>query len=687
MLTSPFTMKINGADSDHNGTEGTLTVRTTQAVSEEEFKAHFKLEPKIKYRLEMRERQIRIVSEEFDLDKTYKLSITKDMKGVFAGKLEEDFEKDFTFGKLSPTIAFMDQKNIYLGSAGERNVEIKVINVEEVQMQVYKVYENNLIQFFNNRGYYDYYDDYYYDDYYDEYTGDNYQVNQLGDLVYEEVIMSKDLPGKGVNKVLNINFKDKLPAYDGLYQVVLSDKKSYGVRANKIMSISDIGLIVKKGPSTVSVFANSIREATPLSGAEITVRGYNNQVTATATTGADGLAIFSLDDLPSSNFETSLVTAKKGDDYNYMLLSQSEISSSRYDVGGLRENPTGLMTYVYPERDIYRPGEKINFSTIVRDYKWETPKDFPIKIKLTSPSGKEVGTIRKKLNNEGGVDAGFQLTPSSPTGSYYITIMTANDLVMKNHWIKVEEFVPDRIKVNTNIAKDVFENGEDFVVEIEALNLFGTPASNRNWESEMQISRTYFSSPDFSDYNFSINQSNTYFSSVMESGETDVNGYAEAIFTIPEEYANMGMLYARTYTTVFDETGRPVNRTNGGKVHTQDIYYGIKYDGYYHKTNAEITAMIVGVGQDKKASSSGKAEVTLIRHEYKSVLAQSGSYYRYQSVPKEVILEEKIVDLDGKPFAFNFTPDKSGRYEIRVAKPGVAKSIRRNTRLERLPKY
>ncbi|MFT4661453.1 MAG: hypothetical protein ACI8XB_001730 [Patiriisocius sp.] len=671
-LNSPFVMDINGLKGEHNGLEGNIKIFTSQKVSEEELRKHLVLEPNVKYTVEILEQEVKIISDQFDAELGYHVKVKKGLKGIYGGSLKNDFEEDASFGELNPSIAFLDKKNVYLSKDGNRNIEVNIINVKKVKMTVYRVYENNIMQFFNNRGYYD---DYYYHDRYDSYSGDKNQVGCMGDIVYEEEIVTKNLPTKGANKLLGINFKDKIPNADGLYQIVLSSNENYWLQSKKTIAISDIGLIVKKGPNSISVFANSIHTAAPISGVELTLIGKNNQITKSQKTDGSGKVVFKIEELLGVNYETAMITARLGSDYNYIMLNKTQVSTSRYDVGGHWQNTTGLMTYIYPERDIYRPGEKLNVSTIIRDYQWETPDAFPLIFKLTSPNGKEVGSVRKKLNDEGSAEASFDLSASAATGSYMLTVLTASDVVLQNSYIKVEEFVPDRIKVDTKMNKEEFANGDELTLEINAANLFGTPASNRNWESELQISRAYFYVPEYNDYNFSINQNYTYFKNVMETGKTDENGTANVSFEIPEAYANMGVLNARTYTTVFDETGRPVNRNNSSKIHTQDYYYGIGHNGYYHRTSKPVISKLIAVDQDKKAANSVEATVTLIRHEYKSVLSQSGRYYRYHSVPKEVILEEKTVTLSGDKNTYSFTPDFSGKYEVRVSKPGVTNHV------------
>ena len=48
------------------------------------------------------------------------------------------------------------------------------------------------------------------------------------------------------------------------------------------------------------------------------------------------------------------------------------------------------------------------------------------------------------------------------------------------------------------------------------------------------------------------------YNNINREGQTDDKGNAKEIYFVPTDYTNMGILQADFFTTVFDETGRPV---------------------------------------------------------------------------------------------------------------------------------
>lgn len=671
-IPSPFKFNITFVDQEHDGNTGKIHIYTSQKVDAKNLKSSISLQPSAHFDIEVLEQEFIIKSDEFDVSKPYKLTLKEGIKGVLGGALKFDFEQDISFGQLEPAIKFLDSKNIYLTSKGSKEIEVNITSIPKVKVTVYKVYENNLISFLGNRSYY--YDDYYYDDYYyDDYYYDDYsyQAGELGDIVYEEEIDTRKLKKNGNNKLLKLDFKDKIEGYQGIYLVKVSSLDDYWIKASKVVSISDIGLIIKEGKKSVTVFANSIKTAEPLANVDLTFIGKNNQVTGKAKTDVTGVAVFELSDLPADGFKVKLITASLANDFNYILFNQAKINNSRFDIGGRSENYSGFEAFIYGDRDIYRPGETINISGILRDWEWGSPGELPVKLKIYTPNGKEYKTFRKTLNAQGAFDASFSLPASAMTGSYSAALTSSTDVYISTYYFKVEEFMPDRIKVKAELDKEEYKPGETIYLDIHASNLFGPPAAGRNWEVDQSFRRKYFSPEKNRDYDYYIQGAETYFRHYYDDGKTDENGNANLEFIVPSHYAYMGILEADYYITVFDETGRPVSKRKQAEILTQDVFYGIQNEYGYYKVGSPVRIPVIAVDKKGNEQSNVSAEIQLIKHEYKTVLNKSGGYFRYRSEHEEIVLDSKVISIDGTSTSYEFIPDNSGRYEFRISAPGI----------------
>ncbi len=672
-IPSPFKLNIMDIQANHDGFEGTITVSTSQPVNERDIKQYISIDPFVKYSVEIKPSYFLIKSEEFDADKKYDLTLRKGLSGKIGGELKHDQSQPLSFGQMKPSIQFVNGKEFYVSGKGSRNIEVAIVNVSKINIKIYKIYENNLNNMvrhynFNSRNsYYSYY--YYYG---------SVNPSQIGDVVYEKEMETSALPRNGNHRVLNLDFEDKIAQYKGVYYIEISSPEKYYLRAKKMVSVSDIGLIVKQGTRHITVFANSIKNTEPLANVELKFIGKNNQVTHTAKTNADGVAVYEYDQLPAPGFETKIVTAKLGSDYNFIPLDKTQVSTSRFDVGGKYENPAGMEAFIYGDRDIYRPGETVNVSAIIRTDKWETPERLPMIMKFITPGGKTLKTARKLLNGHGSFEMQIELLPSAMTGSYTVEVYTSNNMMLGSKRISVEEFVPDRIKVDVSLDKENYMPDETINMDIQADNFFGPPAANRNYEVEWSIKRKYFSPKEYKDYDFSIEKINTYFRTVVREGKTNQQGAANELYAIPSDYKNMGVLQSDLFVTVFDETGRPVNRKKSATIYTQDVYLGIKRSfSHYTKTGQPVRFDLIAVDKDGKALSGIDARVKLIKHEYKTVLSKSGSYFRYRSEKVERIIEVKSIEINKKSTSYTFIPDLSGHYEVRISVPGAYTYVNR----------
>ena len=473
--------------------------------------------------------------------------------------------------------------------------------------------------------------------------------------------------------LLNLSL-DEENKFKGIYFIDVSSSDALYKHDSKLISISDIGLITKQSANELYVFANSIKTAEPMSGVSVSFVSSNNQVIYTAMTDIDGVAVFSNVKSKAPGFNVAMVTAKLSGDFNYLLLNDSRVNDSRFDVGGRRPNSTGYMAFLYGDRNIYRPGETIYLNTIVRNEKWETIGEVPVKIKVFLPNGKEYKNIRGMLNKQGAFTTSVPLPVATVSGTYIADVFSANDVLLESKDISVEEFMPDRIDVKLNLNKEDFSTDDTLIANVNAVNLFGPPAANRKYEVEYSLSYKYFSSKDYPSYNFSIydrGSSHTDFPKVLREGKTDEKGNAKEIFQTESTYNGIGALEGKIFATVFDETGRPVNRVKRFDVFTQQVFFGIRMNDYYVNARENFAIPFIAVDKHGKAEHNATAQVQIIRHDWYSVIEKSEyGGYNYVSHQNDRIMLDQQITLGQNGYVLNYMPRESGSFEVRIMSPG-----------------
>lgn len=670
-IPSPYVLTILASEAEHDGTEGIIRVSTSQQLGNENARSFISFEPAVAFTVENTETGFLIRSDKFDMERSYTLTVKKGLRGRLGGVLKEDYGNSVAFGELEAGINFTNNKAVYLSRQGGRNLEVRITNVPKVKLVISKIYENNLLMA-QRYGYYPqetrsasngYDEEYGYDDYYGSDA-------MLGDVVYEKEIDTRSLPRSAGGRLLNLSsFEDRLPDFKGIYHVMIRSAEDYWVRDSRFISVSDLGLIAKEGQDKIVVFVNSIKTSQAVSGVNVAVYASNNQLIGTGAADANGVAEVAYTKKDFSGFKPAMIIAKTAEDFNYLPFQNTRVNTSRFDVGGKRNNPSGLDAFVYAERDIYRPGERINFSVIVRDRQWNAPGDMPLKFRFLMPNGKELKSFRKNLNEQGSAEGNIDLATSVITGSYTLEVYTSSDVLLTTERFSVEEFVPDRIRVNSKLSSTAARPGESLQLSVNAMNFFGPPAANRNYETEVQVRQRSFSPEKFSQYNFTLANQQSFGDKIVEEGKTDAEGNASYTYKVPDTYLDKGRLQATFYTTVFDETGRPVSRAATADIFTQEVFFGIQEDWYYYyPLNQAVKFPLVAVNKEGNGINA-TARVEVIKHEYRTVLAKSGSYFRYESQQDDKMMTESQLAV-GSNTVFSYIPRSPGNYELRVYRPG-----------------
>lgn len=668
-IVSRFKLAVTSIKAQHSGIEGSVTINTSQPIDENGLRNLIKIDPQVQYTVASNDGGFTITSKDFDPRKTYILTINKALQGTFGGTLNNDQTEEVKFAALTPAINFINSKGMYLSSKGYRNLAMNIVNVPKVQVTVVKVYENNMLQLFRRGTRYGY--TYDLDDDYHDY--EYYNTENLGDTVFTQTYDVDKLPKNNAANLLHLDFSDKLRGYDGVYVINIASTEQKWIQESKILALSDIGLIVKQEQDKMYVFANSIKNATPLKGVKISFISTTNQVINTTETNANGEAIFENIKAKAPGFNIGLLSAKQGDEYSFIWLDQSRVETSRFDVGGRNINPTGLNAWIYAERNLYRPGETIHANTILRTEAWTVPGEMPLKLRLLMPNGKEFATRKKVLDQQGSATADFELPNTALTGTYVMQAFTGNDVLLATYNFSIEDFMPDRIKSQLKTDKENYTVGENVNTTIQADNLFGTPAIGRNYEWEFNLDKRAFSAKRYENYNFSVLKKFD-FNTVFRNGKTSETGSVAESIALGNELIESGLLIGNIRATVFDETGRPVHRYARFNVHSQNSYIGIKYFDEYVSTNSPLRIGLVALNPTGSPTTT-QATVKIFKREWQNVIQEVDGKYRYVSKWTEKEVHNQSVNISGNSTTVTYTPDLSGQYEVRVYRPNTGSYV------------
>ncbi len=686
--TLPAKTKLEMADvqTGYANRQGTVRVVTTQTLQPAaDLGTYYTIQPAAKTTAELTENGL-LIKGNFNETDTYVITLTGAMRGVLNAKLAEPVSRDVFFGKMPARLQFSTKNALYLSSKGSRNVGLSITNVENVQVKIARLYENNLLNYLKNNRY---------EDYREQGDGDERTYgptgtytygddsgNDLSSLVVDKIVKTGDLPKVRGVSALNLAIPDQTGGTQeyplrGAYLVTVQSKAEAFVNATQLVSISDIGLIARQTETEVLVWANSIQTAAPLENVAVTLVSSNNQSVYTLKTDSKGFVRFEKVTEKAPGFKIVLLTARTADggDFNFLHIPDTQVETSRFEVEGKRNNATGLNAFVYGDRNIYRPGETVHLNTVVRpETAANTPTtDIPLTVRVLMPNGNEYRTFRKTTDNQGSIQTDVPVDPAAVTGSYTVEILNASNVLLTSHQLSIEEFIPDRIKVEVETAQETYRAGETITLLAQAQNLFGPPAADRAYEMELRLSRRVFAPKGYGEYTFSIPAEATgvpaMFEKVLRQGRTNASGQATEAFPIPANYRDIGLLEAKLFVTVFDENGRPVNRLRRLDVQTQDVFYGIRLADTYLTTRTPLAIQVVGLNKDGKPQAA-PAQVEIVRFDYQTIIEKPEyGQVKYSSKRREKIVYSNTLKTGTKPTDFRYVPTVSGEYEVRVQRP------------------
>lgn len=211
---------------------------------------------------------------------------------------------------------------------------------------------------------------------------------------------------------------------------------------------SNIGLVAKSNSSNsqLLVIANNIMTTQPIAGCKIDVYDYQNQPLGSGTTDSEGTVT-----IPCPDQKPFIVLATNGKERGFLtVLDGSQLSTSRFDVGG-KEIQKGLKGYVYGERGVWRPGDRIFLTFILDDTEQPLPAGHPVVLQLYNPQGQYF----RKMVATSGVSGFYRFdidTPQdAPTGAWRAVISVGGVTFTK--MLRIETVKPNRLKINLQLNR------------------------------------------------------------------------------------------------------------------------------------------------------------------------------------------------------------------------------------------
>lgn len=278
------------------------------------------------------------------------------------------------------------------------------------------------------------------------------------------------------------------------------DEEDYeeGRRSTQWFVVSDLGLTALKGADGVNVMARSLATGSPLPGIQLRLVARNNEVLGSRVTDTSGRATFDPGLArgegglaPGLLVATSAAGAggAAGPDYGFLDLGQSPFDLSDRGVKG-RAVQAGLDAFVYTERGVYRSGETVNATALLRDSKGVTVPSLPLTLVVKRPDGVEHRREQVADQGLGGRAWSLPLLNGAMRGTWRIQAFgDPKAPVLGEATFLLEDYVPERLELVLTPQRPTLAPGEPAAIDLSARYLYGAPGAGLEVTGEVVVQK------------------------------------------------------------------------------------------------------------------------------------------------------------------------------------------------------
>ncbi len=386
--------------------------------------------------------------------------------------------------------------------------------------------------------------------------------------------------------------------------------------------VSDLGLTAFSGRDGVHVLVRSLASAEPVADTEIRLIARNNEILGTARTDARGHAKFDAGlSRGEGGLAPGLVTAQLKEDYGFLDLQQSAFDLTDRGVSG-RVAPTGLDAFLYAERGVYRPGETVYLSTLLRDARGTAVSGLPLTLVIRRPDGMEYRRSVVADQGAGGRSWSIPLLSGVPVGTWRIAAYSdPKRPAIGETTILVEDYVPERLEVKLDSPAKTIKSGENAEIDVEVRYLYGAVGSDLSVAGDWTIRQSAGSAiPGFEGYTVGLSDETfETMRSEFEGTTTDEDGKAKLSITLTEPATTLP-LEAQFNVTASETGGRGVTRSITVPIVPKGVVIGVKplfAEGEIGDGGTAKFGVIMATGQGKRITKAGlKWQLSRITRNY-----------------------------------------------------------------------
>ncbi len=604
-----------------------------------------------------------------DFGSRYTIKLRAGLPSANNETLRDDVELNVYVPDRSPFVGFAN--NAYVMPAGlGGGLPITSVNAETAEVVIYRIGDRSIATAVRNGIF--------------QRTLDGYSAedvaNQHGEKLWEgEVDLARAEPNQMTTTAIPVSeaLKDKLPgAYVITAKVKGVNQDYWREMATQWFIVTDLGLTTVEGEDGVHAFVRSLNDASPVAGAKVKLVAVNNEILGETVSDAEGRADFAagLARGEGGRAPQLLVVETDGGDYAFLDVTKPAFDLTDRGVEG-RPSPGPLDVFATTERGVYRPGEFVYFTALVRDAKAKAVTSLPLTMQVERPDGVVAETAVLKDGGEGGYFSEIALVGDAMRGSWQIRIFAdPQGEALSSTSFLVEDFEPERLAFEVKANDAPMVPGEVTAVDVTANYLYGATAPGLAVEADALLKPTP-SLVAFPGYTFGRTDDSTesQFEPLGTVGVTDESGAAVAEIVLPEPQASTRPMEARINLRLIDSNGRTIQRSIFRPVVSSSDRIGVKpafedAEGLSEGSNA--TFDVIAVSPEGKTVDKAGLTWTLSRIETNYQWYRESGIWKWEAITTTREVGNGTLDATATGPVSVGSPVQWGRYLFEVSSSG-----------------
>lgn len=427
--------------------------------------------------------------------KRYTVRLRPGLPSVVRETLARAAEFNVYVRDRKPFVRFAGKAYV-LPRTGQRGIPVVSVNTQAVTIAIYRIGDRSLINSVTGRQF--------------ERNLDRYEFKRLAQSRGERVWTGELAVESPLNAEVTTAFPVDQTVGDlkpGVYVMSAEPKghrtDDWAALATQWFIVSDLGLTAYTGGDGVHVFVHSLASAAPKAQVEVRLIARNNEVLATRKTDANGHAAFAAGlARGEGGLAPALIVASYGNrDYAFLSLKSPPFDLSDRGVMG-RAAPSGLDAFVYTERGVYRTGETVHVTALLRDPIGLAAPRVPLTLVVERPDGVEYRRAVLADQGLGGRNLDVTIANTALTGTWRVRAYTdpKRPPVGEASFL-VEDYVPERIAFDLATEATAIGRSSPVEVTVDGRYLYGAPAARLDLEGELAV-KVAAERPGFAGFKF-----------------------------------------------------------------------------------------------------------------------------------------------------------------------------------------